>query len=223
MSYPGGKGGAGVYQTIINQQPPHDCYIEPFLGGGSVMLHKRPASSNLGIDRDAGSIARFRGAADWVPSIVVLKSGDGISYLEKWRGSSDTLIYCDPPYLLNTRSSQRPLYRYKLSEDDHVRLLHVLRSLPCMVQVSGYYSRLYADMLKGWRMIRYTSMTRGGPRRECLWMNYAAPTCLHDYRYLGEDYRERERIGRRVRRWRDRLVDLHPLERQAILSRMTEQ
>jgi hypothetical protein len=31
MSYPGGKGGSGVYQTIINQQPPHEVYIEPFL------------------------------------------------------------------------------------------------------------------------------------------------------------------------------------------------
>ena len=30
MTYPGGKGGAGVLQTIINQQPPHEVYIEPF-------------------------------------------------------------------------------------------------------------------------------------------------------------------------------------------------
>jgi hypothetical protein len=34
MTYPGGKGGAGVYQMIINQIPPHRVYIEPFLGGG---------------------------------------------------------------------------------------------------------------------------------------------------------------------------------------------
>lgn len=30
MRYPGGKGGAGVFQTIINQFPPHRVYIEPF-------------------------------------------------------------------------------------------------------------------------------------------------------------------------------------------------
>ena len=30
MSYVGGKGAAGVAQTIINQQPPHMFYIEPF-------------------------------------------------------------------------------------------------------------------------------------------------------------------------------------------------
>jgi DNA adenine methylase len=34
MGYPGGKSGAGVYQTIINLMPPHTVYIEPFLGGG---------------------------------------------------------------------------------------------------------------------------------------------------------------------------------------------
>ena len=32
MRYPGGKGGAGVYQTIINNIPPHDTYIETHLG-----------------------------------------------------------------------------------------------------------------------------------------------------------------------------------------------
>jgi site-specific DNA-adenine methylase len=35
--YPGGKGGAGVYQTIINNIPPHDTYIETHLGGGNIL------------------------------------------------------------------------------------------------------------------------------------------------------------------------------------------
>jgi hypothetical protein len=43
MVYAGGKNGAGVYQTIINLMPPHDVYIEPFLGGGAIMRQKRPA------------------------------------------------------------------------------------------------------------------------------------------------------------------------------------
>jgi site-specific DNA-adenine methylase len=46
LSYPGGKGGAGVYQAIINQMPPHEVYIEPFLGAGSVLRTKRPAALN---------------------------------------------------------------------------------------------------------------------------------------------------------------------------------
>ncbi|MCG9790671.1 hypothetical protein L1D61_26435 [Vibrio mediterranei] len=37
MSYLGAKSGSGVYQTIINLMPPHDTYIEAFLGTGAIM------------------------------------------------------------------------------------------------------------------------------------------------------------------------------------------
>jgi site-specific DNA-adenine methylase len=42
QSYPGGKAGAGVAQRLINLMPTHAVYIEPFLGHGAVLLHKRP-------------------------------------------------------------------------------------------------------------------------------------------------------------------------------------
>ena len=58
MPYPGGKGGAGVYQTIINGMPRHEVYVEPFLGGGAVMAAKRPACLNIGVDLDAEVIAQ---------------------------------------------------------------------------------------------------------------------------------------------------------------------
>ncbi len=51
-SYPGGKGGAGVYQTLINLIPPHETYIETHLGGGAIMRFKRSAKINIGIDLD---------------------------------------------------------------------------------------------------------------------------------------------------------------------------
>ena len=60
MPYPGGKGGAGVYQTIINGMPRHEVYVEPFLGGGAVMAAKRPACLNIGVDLDAEVIAQAR-------------------------------------------------------------------------------------------------------------------------------------------------------------------
>ena len=50
MTYPGGKAGAGVYQRIINQIPPHDVYVEPFLGDGALLRRKRPAGRNIGIE-----------------------------------------------------------------------------------------------------------------------------------------------------------------------------
>ncbi len=59
MSYPGGKG--RIYQELINLMPPHDAYIETFLGDGAVMRRKRPAARNIGIDVDERVIRRWLG------------------------------------------------------------------------------------------------------------------------------------------------------------------
>jgi 16S rRNA G966 N2-methylase RsmD len=222
MSYPGGKGGRGVAQIIINQQPPHTRYFEPFLGGGSVMLAKRAARFNVGIDLNASTIAQFEGAAGSTLPFFMLKVEDGIQFLESWPFQTSDLVYCDPPYPLWTRRVNRRLYKCEMTDNDHRRLLRVLNSLPCMVQISSYWNSLYAEMLEGWRLIRFQSMTRRGPAEECLWMNYPEPNALHDYRYLGEGFRERERIGRKVSRWRSRLAKLPALEKLAVLSAMRD-
>ena|SRR5712692_4759188 len=57
MNYPGGKG--GCFRSIINEMPPHEVYIEPFLGGGNVMVNKLPSRRTIGIDADAGVVQQF--------------------------------------------------------------------------------------------------------------------------------------------------------------------
>ena len=131
--------------------------------------------------------------------------GDGISYLQKLRCGPEWLIYCDPPYLRETRSSRRRLYRCELESADHVRFLDACRRLPARVMVSGYHCELYDLALSSWRVVEYSAMTRGGKRTEVLWCNFREPTELHDYRYYGRDYRERERVGRKRARWLRRL------------------
>lgn len=215
VSYPGGKAGAGVYQAIINQMPPHETYIEPFVGGGGVLRHKRPADQTIVIDRSELVIAQWR-QVEWIAAICQ----DGIEYLERRPWTGRELVYCDPPYLPETRSDSRQLYLYEMDGGDHERLLTVLLGLPCPVAISGYASDLYADRLSGWRVATFTGTTRGGPRTEYLWMNYPEPAALHDYRYLGADYRERERIKRKALRWRQGLDRLPELERRAILSQL---
>ncbi len=135
------------------------------------------------------------------------------------RDGRSTFVYLDPPYLLSTRRSSRPLYRFEMTEAQHIDLLETIRRLPCPVAISGYWSPLYAEALEPWRVISFTTMTRRNqPAREYLWMNYPAPAELHDYRYLGEEKRERERIARKVRTWAAGLQRLPPLEREAILA-----
>ena len=59
-SYPGGKAGAGVYQKLINLMPLHTVYIEPFLGHGAVLLRKRPARLNIGVDLYDQAVQKVR-------------------------------------------------------------------------------------------------------------------------------------------------------------------
>src|SRR5690348_6561480 len=153
-AYTGGKGGPGSFQTIINQMPPHRVYVEAFLGAGSVLRHKRPATSSIGIERDAAVLSTlWRG--DEIPGLELIEA-DAIRWLRarRWRG--DELVYADPPYLMSTRRTQHGYYRHELSEGAHRRLLRVLKALPVPVLLSGYWSELYACELQGWRSISFT-------------------------------------------------------------------
>lgn len=210
-TYPGGKNGAGVYQTIINQIPPHDIYIEPFVGSGAILRRVRPAARTIAVDR-------YAEVADKLPAHAEFWNGCGIAYLRNRHWTGREFVYADPPYLLSERRSQSDLYWFEMGNTQHRELLSVILTLPCPVAVSGYASELYDDALADWRRITFTGVTRGGPATEVLWMNYPTPAALHDYRYLGADYRERERIKRKAQRWAAGLARLPALERQAILS-----
>lgn len=221
MTYPGGKNGSGVYQAIINQIPPHRVYVEPFLGSGAIMRMKKPALASIGVDADAAVIASFDGAS--IPGLKLI-CDDALVWLDQ-EFTADTFIYLDPPYLMETRSSHRNYYRYELTDDDHLRLLKLITAwnLKCKIAISGYYSDLYVNSLAGWRKISFQTTTRGGGKAtEYLWMNYPEPLELHDYRYLGSNFRERERIKRKKTRWAARLQRMPSLERMALLATIEE-
>lgn len=218
MAYNGGKAGAGVAQRIINLMPPHEVYVEPFLGAGAVLKAKRPAAENVGIELDPQVIAERW--TDPPPGCTVIR-GDGLAYLRERRWIGGELVYLDPPYLPETRTGDRPLYRCELDADGHRELLRLaldLHDVGVLVMVSGYYSRLYERALKGWHLTTFGAMTRRGMALEHLWASFPPPLELHDYRYLGEDYRERERIKRKVQRWKTKLNGMPRLERQALLA-----
>lgn len=166
----------------------------------------------LGSEITGASGARFRflccDAVKWLATV-------------DWKGGE--FVYADPPYLINTRKQSRPIYTHEYSEADHRALLGVLVGLPCNVMISGYQSDLYDELLPGWRKDSINTITRGGtPATEIIWMNYDPPVQLHDYRYLGDDYRERERIRKRKRRWAAGWARMERLERLAVLAAMQE-
>lgn len=228
MPYPGGKGQAGVYQQIICQLPPHTTYIEPFLGGGAIMRYKRPARRTIGVDLDPGAIAAFADDAGVTArsgdTAAELVCGDALDFLRAYDWQGGELVYLDPPYLLDVRSSTRPIYTCEFATvEQHTVLLELASTLPAMVAISGYWSSLYATRLENWRAIHFSAVKRSGERaEEWLWMNYPEPQELHDYRFLGNGFRERERIQRRIRRWEQRLSGMPRLERLAMMAALAQ-
>lgn len=219
MSYPGGKGGDGVYQAIINQMPPHDRYFEPFAGAASILRAKRPATYSLVIDLDGACVEAIN--ATGIPGCTA-RVLDGLTFMENnpWRETD--LVYCDPPYLMSARRQQRRNYRFEFDDQDHRRLLSIVTKMPCMVAVSGYASDLYRETLKDWRLVTFQAATRGRPAIEHLWMNYPEPRQLHDYQYLGKTFRDRERIKRKAERWRRRIAAMDTLERNLVAAAIAE-
>jgi site-specific DNA-adenine methylase len=212
MRYPGGKG--KCYQRIINLMPRHSTYIESHLGGGAVMRNKKPAQTNIGIDCDHRVIERWREQ----PSVCELVAGDAIEFLLSYPFQGGELVYADPPYLRSTRRAAGKLYRHDLEEADHVRLLEVLKGLPCMVMVSGYQSQLYDEILAGWRRVSFMAKTHVDLREECVWLNFDAPRRLHDGTHLGSTFRERQSVKRRHQRWIERLDRMPAAERGHLLT-----
>lgn len=211
MRYPGGKG--KCYQHIINVLPPHATYIETHLGGGAVLLHKKPAPTSIGIDRDPAVIRSWQ---SFFPLLASYIEADAVDFLSSQRFLGDEVVYCDPPYLPSTRRRTR-VYRHDYGESDHVRLLETLQRLSCRVVVSGYPSELYDEFLCTWRSQTYPAKAHDGIRQEKIWYNFDTPARLHDPRHLGRNFRERQTIKRRLQRLQTRISTLSPQE-QRLLS-----
>jgi DNA adenine methylase len=147
--YPGGKGVSGVYHTLLRLQPPHQLYIEPFLGKSKMMRTKRPAITSIGIDVDANVTKWWKRQLrrEDVPGLSVWH-GDALELLPNaiamgGAARDQTLIYADPEYLETVTTRARYPHRFG-SEAKHKRLLTMLVQLAdrgCMVMVSGITRR----------------------------------------------------------------------------------
>lgn len=215
--YPGAK--TSVAKRLVSLMPPHQVYVEGFLGSGAVLRIKKPAAQNVGYDLDPGVVQAWKKWDCHVPNVQIFQQ-DFVDLAQKKATVlrlPQVLVYLDPPYLRRTRT--RLFYEHEMHDPlRHATLLAALRDLPCLVMISHYPDELYFAELADWRCHTYTVQTHGGPRRECCWMNFPEPAIFHDPRFLGDGYRERERIKRKAKRWEERFRSMPASERAAIAA-----
>lgn len=226
MSYPGGKGASGVVQQIINCIPPVEKIASIFGGNCALLRTIRAAKISFFIDTDEKAVEDFQ---TWCMvnnrRDIQCCNDNAFNALLSSSWQLSTLIYCDPPYFPPTLSSSRPTrngqrYAHKFGVEAHEKLLSIITTLKCYVMISGYRSAMYDRALTepAWYRKDFQAMTRGGVRTESLWMNYdpAQLTELHDYRFLGNTFREREAWKKRRSTIERKFNNLSTLEKRAL-------
>lgn len=109
---------------------------------------------------------------------VAILNHDAIDVIKQQDGP-DTLFYCDPPYLAETRSSP-DVYLHEMSGADHAGLLDTLSRISGKFLLSGYDHSLYRsyETLFGWHRHEFElpNNAAGGDTKarktEVVWSNY---------------------------------------------------
>lgn len=225
-NYPGSKGANGAWQQIISQIPKCDRFVEAMCGSAFisrklqgvipiVIANDIDRSVIDKIDLTAGTTSNSNGTT----YEVEIENTSARSLIDKYdNASGKTVFYFDPPYLMETRSYKGKIYKHDWIDAAHTEFLAMATTVKSNCMISHYPCALYDETLKDWRKIQYNSMTRAGLRVENLYMNYPAPLLLADYRSVGENFTDRQRIKRKINRLISRLNNEEQNERAAILS-----
>lgn len=109
---------------------------------------------------------------------VQIENRPAIEIINKY-DRPETLFYCDPPYLAETRTSADD-YKYEMSIDDHRRLAKTLNKCKGKVAISGYDAPAMEKLYPSSKWYKTAFKTRRVPmsksknlkRQEILWTNY---------------------------------------------------
>lgn len=222
--YKGNKKIEGIYQKIINNIPLFSIYYELFAGSGaiakilvgkgvssqsSIILNDLDHTVNFMLKNIPGSTVINFNALDLIQSELIVSA------------MVETFIFCDPPYLHSTRSDDQ-LYKFEMSEVDHVQFLSSLLQLKCNVMVIHPVCSLYDEMLSKWNKIEVKIRYNKKTSLEALYMNYSTPWTIQSTSYLGANCWDRQRIKRKGDRLINKLKQMPHLERQYILDRISQ-
>jgi DNA adenine methylase len=129
----------------------------------------------------AGAVSRWLGAIEDLPDIalrllrVQIENRPAIEVIRLY-DSPETLFYCDPPYIHETRGDNNA-YAYEMSDEEHRELALVLNSVQGLVAISGYDCDLMNDLYPSPQWHKSIAPTKTihstkDERTEILWTNY---------------------------------------------------
>jgi len=134
----------------------------------------------------AGAVSRWLGSVEGLSEIaqrllrVQIENAPAIEVIMRF-DSPETLFYCDPPYVHESRSDTNA-YAFEMSDDDHGELSKALHRVVGKVALSGYHSSLMDELYGDWQCIeaptKKAHSTNTGAdnnkqnRTEVLWVNY---------------------------------------------------
>jgi len=134
----------------------------------------------------AGAVSRWLGSVEGLAEIaqrllrVQIENAPALEVIERY-DSSDTLFYCDPPYVHESRTDTKA-YAYEMNDQAHRELANLLHQVQGKVAISGYHSDLMDELYEGWNYIEAptkkahsTNTSPGNSKRsrtEVLWINY---------------------------------------------------
>lgn len=217
-SYFGGKAGNGTYQTIINNIPQCDVFIDAMVGNGGVVCNLNLPGITVINDIDSRIIDAYNINHE---HNVVKENLHVLDLIAKYDNNGHgTVFYFDPPYLMSSRKSVKRQYRYEWNLCDHKAFIARALTVRSYCMISHYPCPLYDEAFKDWNRITFQSFTRQGMATERIYFNYEIPTVLQDYRYIGKDFTDRQRIKRKISRTIKKLQALPAVERNAILNQL---
>jgi DNA adenine methylase len=129
----------------------------------------------------SGVISRWLGAVEALPGIaerllrVQIENRPALDVIRLY-DSPETLFYCDPPYVHDTRGDDSA-YGHEMTDHDHRELAEVLNTVKGRVAVSNYPCPLMDELYPPprWRKSvgpEKTIHSTKGRRAEAVWMNY---------------------------------------------------
>jgi DNA adenine methylase len=133
----------------------------------------------------SGVVSRWLGAVEMLPEIadrllrVQIENRPAVEVVRLY-DSPDTLFYCDPPYIHDTRGDDKA-YGFEMTDRDHRELAAVLNSAVGLVAISNYDCPLMGELYpaRKWRKSvspEKTIHSTKDKRVEVLWTNYDPAT-----------------------------------------------